>query len=463
VKDREQTFGRRELLTRLLAGAGAASLLARCGSLPPQCVPSADVPASGPFGAFDHLIVLMMENRSFDGMLGALRSDAAYPAAALVDGLRGDESNPDASGAAVTVFHQSLPEALNPAHDWDAARAQFDGGRNDGFVRAATVSPRANDVMSFYRREDLPISYALADQYTVCDRWFSSVMGPTWPNRFYLHAATSRGIRDNRPILASNAATIWDHLAARCRSAKNYYAGTMAWYSGGFLGKSTAGDEPLVPSPIEEFFRDARAGTLPDFSLIDPDFSTNDDHPPGDVRLGQAFLASVVSALGASPQWPRLLFLLVYDEHGGFYDHVPPGTVSDPDPAFRQLGFRVPAIAVGPMVRAGWVDSTPYEHVSVAATLASRFQIASLGPRMDAAHDVSPLIDPSQRTPPPRLPRLDLPATLVRQAAASTSSQPELEAMRSAVPRSHLDVRNAGARLAGWLRHAQELEVVRFV
>jgi phospholipase C len=474
VKDRRSApaIGRRELLLRLAAGAGAAGLLARCGLMPNQCVPEAAdagvTPARRLLGTVDHLVVLMMENRSFDGMLGALSLDAAYAGAAQVDGLRGNESNPDPAGASVSVFHQTSPEVLNPPHDWNSARAQLDGGHNDGFVRAASGSPRAVDVMAFYRRENLPVTYALADQYTVCDRWFSSVLGPTWPNRFYLHAATSRGIRDNSPVLASNAATIWDHLAQRCRTGKNYYAGTLAWYSGGFLGKSVAGDEPLVPSKIEEFFRDAQDGMLPDFALIDPDFGSGDDHPPRDMRLGQAFIASVVRALAASPQWPRLLFLLVYDEHGGFYDHVPPPTTADADTAFQQLGFRVPALAVGPMVRAGWVDSTPYEHVSVAATLAARFGIASLGRRMDAANDLSPLIDPMQLQgapplPPPALPRVDLPLQAVLPAATSFTSQPELEALRARVPRSHVDDRGVEERMATWLRRGQELGAVRLV
>jgi phospholipase C len=463
------TLDRRELLVRLALGAGAASLLTRCGLQPDQCLPAGDgTGASSALASVDHLVVLMMENRSFDHVLGGLCQDPAYAGAKLMDGLRGNESNPDAAGAPVSVFPQTQTEVLNPPHDWDSARLQFNGGRNDGFVRVAAGRPRAEDVMSFYRRQDLPITYALADQYTVCDRWFSSVMGPTWPNRFYLHAATSRGIRATQPIFASNAATIWDHLAARCRTGKNYYAGTLAWYSYAFLGKSVAGDEPLVPSKIEEFFRDARDGTLPEFALIDPDYMSGDDHPPCDLRLGQAFLASVVRALGASPQWPRLLFLLVYDEHGGFHDHVPPGTVPDEDPAFQQLGFRVPALAVGPMVRRSWVDSTPYEHVSIAATLGARFGIASLGKRMDAANDLSALVDPAQLQgapplPPPVLPPVDVPAAAVRAAASRRSREPELEAWRSRLRPSHLDLRSFEERTANWLRRGQELGAVRLV
>jgi phospholipase C len=142
--------------------------------------------------------------------------------------------------------------------------------------------------------------------------------------------------------------------------------------------------------------------------------------------------------------------------------------VVDDDPAFEQLGFRVPALAVGPMVRPSWVDSTPYEHVSVAATLGARFGIASLGKRMDAANDLSSVVDPAKiqgapPLPPPQLPSIVLPAAAVRAAASAPSSQPELEALRDRLPPSHLDLRSFEERTATWLRHGQELGAIRLV
>jgi phospholipase C len=243
-------------------------------------------------------------------------------------------------------------------------------------------------------------------------------MGPTWPNRFYLHAATSRGIRGNSPFLDGGPTTVWERLALSCRTYANYCAGAFPFYTSAFPGKALSGNDPLTPSPIERFFRDAQRGTLPEFALIDPAFHVNDDHAPANPVLGQAFVSSIYRALAASPQWPRSLLIITYDEHGGFFDHVPPPPAVDADPDFRQLGFRVPALVVGPRVRRGAVDSTIREHVSIARTLATRFGIGSLGPRMDAANDLSSCIDPllaaGPPPPPPEMPSVSIDARSLR-------------------------------------------------
>jgi phospholipase C len=238
---------------------------------------------------------VMMENRSFDHYLGALRLDRAYPGAALVDGLRGDESNPDPDGAQVPVYRMTERSVPTPPHQWEPARAQFDGGRNDGFVRAH-AGPHQHHVMGYYDRELLPLYYALADQFTVCDRWFSSVMGPTWPNRFYLHAATSQGVRTNAPLGFGGPPTIWQRLRQRCLPCTNYAAGGAPWYLAAFAAQTLGGDDAAVQADIEDFFRDARLGTLPSFALIEPDFLLNDDRPPHDVTLGQACVSSTCSS-----------------------------------------------------------------------------------------------------------------------------------------------------------------------
>ncbi len=359
-------------------------------------------------------------------------------------------------------------EALaSPPHDWDSAHAQFDAGKNDGFVRAY-AGPAEGQCMGYYVREHLPVLYSLADQYTVCDRWFSSVMGSTWPNRFYLHAATSLGIRGIQPIAVGGPPTLWDRMRERCLSCRNYSAGPLSWYSGGFAGKTLAGDNPTAK--IESFFSDAQAGTLPNFSLIDPDFHLNDDHPPRNIKFGQAFLASIYQALAASPQWSRSLLLIIYDEHGGFYDHVPPPQAVDDLPDFRQLGFRVPALVIGPTARRGAVDSTVREHVSVAATLATRFGIESLTPRMDAAADLSSCVDPTLAVrPPPTVPRVQVTAGEVAGVQVR-SSQPELDrlvlagqmlAVGSRSPAGGGAIRELAAPGAGAGRPASERERVR--
>jgi phospholipase C len=448
---------RRQALRGLGLGVGALAAGPGCFlDVPRSCAPPS---SAGP----DTIVVLMEENRSFDSYFGALALDRAYPAAASIDGLTGEESNPDSRGGRVPVFHQTSLVTADPPHDWDSAHLQFDGGRNDGFVRAIGDRP---DPMGYYTRDELPFYYRLADEYTVCDRWFSSVMGPTWPNRYYLHCATSRGKKDNVPFYEGGPPTIWEQLARACRSYRNYSAASIPWYVGAFVGRALSGADALTPVPIEEFFRDALAGTLPNFALIDPDFHVNDDHPPSSVAMAQAFVATIYQALAQSPQWPRCLFVIVYDEHGGFYDHVAPSMTADDDAQFRQLGFRVPALAIGPTVRRGAVCSTTLEHVSIARTLATRFGIASLGARMDAANDLSSCLDVAlaeRPRQPARVPRVELSLRAAR--APRSSSQPELEALARAarIPRHRIDPRSAEGRLASWLRQAQALDAVAVV
>src|SRR5262249_31341944 len=155
-----------------------------------------------------------------------------------------------------------------------------------------------------------------------------------------------------------------DRLKAKGLQGKNYNAGVAAFYAGGYLGKVLSGQNPVVK--LDEFFNDAKQGTLPPFAMIDPDFLTNDDHPSHDINLGQALMASIVQAVAQSPQWPRILLCITYDEHGGFFDHVPPPTATDEDAEFRQYGFRVPSLVIGGLVRAGQVNHTVFDHASVA-------------------------------------------------------------------------------------------------
>jgi phospholipase C len=407
----------------------------------------------------------MMENRSFDHLFGALAIDPDYPARDAVDGLNGTESNPDDNGGPVLV-HRS-PGILNhgPRHDWGAAHEAFGEGRNDGFVRI-NEGPDKLDAMAYHDRTELPLHYALADQYVVCDRWFSSVMGPTWPNRFFIHAGTSEGLTENKPII-DGPATIWEKLGKACWTSKAYAAGPVHWYYAGFRGRTIGGNDPMIAARIENFFQDARAGTLPNFSLIDPDFWSSDMHPPHSIALGEALLGSIVRSMQESPQWGRSMLIISYDEYGGFFDHVPPPTTVDPRPAFRQLGFRVPALVIGPTVRRGQVVSSTFEHVSIAATLRTRFGIESLGPRMDATADLSPCIDPELCGLPPgpvgKLPDVEVDRRRVMRASSRFTSQPGIDEAirRGRIPAHLIDPRPRDERLSSLLRHAEELGVAR--
>jgi phospholipase C len=367
-----------------------------------------------------------------------------------VAGLTGSEWNPAPDGSMVQVFRLDDFTVADPPHEWDACHQQWNGGANDGFVRANAGSDQAV-VMGYHVREQIPAMYALADGYALCDHWFASVMGPTWPNRFYLHGASSNGIQTNLPTIGFP--NVFSQLAQAGISARNYFH-DVAWSTGGYFkldGLAT----------IEQFFDDAAAGTLPQFSIIDPAYAgggANDDHPDHDVRRGQALIASVHNALARSPQWGRCLFVLTYDEHGGFYDHVPPPTTVDGREDFRQLGFRVPSIVAGPFVARGCAVSRQLDHVSVLATVSKRFALPPLNDRVAATTDLSVCIDPaflSDPQPPVELPPVELPRRPPPRRALDGTLRPlpraqcELSALadRGIIPR-HLDRRAEGEAIA---------------
>lgn len=403
----------------------AASIDARSIDAPVDAeidAPSAEVL----LGSVDTFVVLMMENRSFDHYFGALR---LLEGRNDVDGLTGSEANPAPDGALVGVHRLDNFTPADPPHGWDACHRQWNQGANDGFVREHEGSSQA-DVMGFHVRTHLPQLYALADQAALCDQWFSSVMGPTWPNRFYLHGATSHGNKSNLPAFGFRS--IFDVLSEHELTHKNYFH-DVAWATGGYF-KLTGN------APIEDFFDDAAAGQLPTFSIIDPQFfgnGANDDHPDHDIRLGQALIASVVNALGASPQWSRCMLVITYDEHGGFYDHVPPPTTSDEREDFRQLGFRVPSVVVGPTVRRGAVVGAKLEHVSVLKTLARRFDLPVLNERMMVASDLAACIDPAYLSSPQPAPVLP-PVTMSKAAVRARKTVAAHEELAAALDRMKL-------------------------
>lgn len=408
------------------------------------------------------IVVLCMENRSFDHYLGSLR---LLEGRTDIDGLLGTESNSTAANVAVPVHLLEDFTPADPPHGWDASHAQWNNGANDGFVREHAGSSEA-DVMGYHVRSQLPVTYALADAGVVCNRWFASCLGPTWPNRFYLHGATSRGMQSNLPVLGFTS--IFQRLAAANVDATNYFS-DVAWATGGYAKLTGL-------AQIERFFEDAAAGNLPPFSIIDPAFAgggANDDHPDHDIRLGQALIGSVVAALGQSPQWSRSLLVITYDEHGGFYDHVPPPETIDNDSEFRRLGFRVPSIVIGPTVRRGCAIEDVLEHSSVVATATRRFGLEPLNARAAAAGDLSPCIDPGRigdPLPPPVVPAMmiSLKELRLRQELARRTghvSHPELMRAIDAVrPPRALDRRGdtdaIARRVLAW---GERLGAVRIV
>lgn len=436
------------------------------GTSPPVDVPPSNDPeptlgSKELLAGIEHIVVLMMENRSFDHFLGALSSDAAYANKSTVDGLTGSESNPAPDGSSVAVFKMANFTPDDPPHGWDAAHAQFNEGKNDGFVKAHAGESQ-DEAMGYHDRSQIPLYYWFADNFAVCDAWFSSVMGPTWPNRFYLHATTSKGKKDNKPLFLAPK-TIWDALRDKNLSAKNYAAGVTTWALGGFPTKALDG----TSAPISQFFEAAKDGSLPSFSLIDPDYQASDDHPAHNILRGQAFVASVYKALAESPLWPKTLLVITYDENGGFYDHVPPPKTVDDDPEFTQLGFRVPAFVIGPTVKKGYVCKTQLEHCSIAATLKTRWDIDSLSTRMAATSDISDCIDPMKvkapAAPPAGMPQVAMTMKDALYDGVGASSQPMLDELVVKGIAPALDRRDPQARIASWLEDAVRLGAVRIV
>jgi phospholipase C len=427
-----------------------------------ECVDSGLAPEEL-LAPIDTIVVVMMENRSFDHYFGS----ATFREGLAANGLTGRETNPRIDGTPVQVFNLTNLQPADPPHGWASCHLQWNLGANDGFVIEHELEHPASyaEVMGYHVRSQVPIIYALADEYVLCDNWYASVMGPTWPNRFYMHAATSGGNTSNAP--AFGLTTIWDRLTEAGISHANYYS-DLAWAWGGFANPGVS-----YTSSIDQFFAAASTGTLPAFSIVDPNYGIlpggeggNDDHPDHDITLGQIFLASVYQALAQSPQWGRCLLIITYDEHGGFYDHVSPPTTVDERLEFQQLGFRVPSLVVGPFVKRGCVDSTQLEHVSVISTASRRFGLAPLNERANVTNDVSSAINPAYfdapREPAP-LPQLSVSVSQV--LARRGTGQVELRDMvaRGEIPlpadRRHP---NASHDVAlRMLEHASRLGVVK--
>src|SRR5208283_3501099 len=356
--------------------------------------------------ALKHVVCLMMENRSFDHMLGFLKS-ANYP----IEGLSGTESNLDANGASVAVTDDAIyfgDLTPDPGHShFDVMQQLFDGASaatvnpsNTGFVKnyGAITNNAGNShrIMKCFSRTSLPILSSLAQQFCVCDHWFSSVPGPTFPNRAFAHAATSIGRVDMSPIgYVGISKTLYELLDDNGISARVYYNDTtLAFTFPRLMLKMNS-----FFGTFQSFLDACENNSQPTYSFIEPRyntlgvedlfFSASDQHPDHDVEQGEKLIQQVFTAVWRNPDVRNsTLLVIIYDEHGGLYDHVPPmhrtvnpdgknwaGTPGNPDPPFdfTWLGVRVPAVLVSPYVQAGSIDSNVYDHTSLIATTAKLF------------------------------------------------------------------------------------------
>jgi phospholipase C len=416
-----------------LAGAGAAArFLAGCGDNNPHQA-----------GGISTVVAVMMENRSYDHYLGA-RALVGLPG----DGLAAGMGNPDGDRV-VEVYPEDVYCVPDPPHGWNASRVQFDGGTNDGFIRAYRDSQGAVPpyVMGYFDRGTLPITWGLADAYASCDRWFSSLLGPTWPNRMYFHSGQSGGLTQND--LPERGGIGWPSIHHRLSEAGvpwAYYYQDLPFVPL-FKGVEIEG---TIRRVSWDFFDDAAAGRLPSVCFVEPAFTANDDHPPHHPVLGQAFLASVYAALAASPQWDSCLMLVTYDEAGGFFDHVPPPLAVDDraDLGFDQLGFRVPVVVAGPYVKQGFVSSVVRDHTSLLAHLDRMFGLEPLTARSAAAADLGELIDTARLAARDPAPAAALPAVEIDESTIDDACY------RARQSPAHIDI----ARLADGGFFAPELD-----
>lgn len=358
----------------------------------------------------EHIVVVTMENRSFDHLLGW------HPAA---NGMQAGLAYPDESGALVPTAPLA-PDYMgcghpDPDHSWAGSRVSYADGAMDGFLLAGQNDAYA---IGYYGEADRPFFGALALEYTTFDNFFSATLGSTYPNRIFLHAAQTD--RLDNTLALSTLPTIWDRLAEHGVSARYYYSDvSFLWLWGGKY-------EPISAS-YEQFLADAAAGTLPAVSYVEPrllgeeEGLSGDDHPHADIRVGDAFLAETFRAVANGPDWDSTVFIVTYDEGGGFFDHVaPPRAVApntvDPDLVNGKalLGFRLPVVVASPFTRGGRaaprVDSTLFDNTSILKLIEWRWHLRPLTAR-DASHDVGNLVTALDlRHPDAALPPLPLPA-----------------------------------------------------
>jgi phospholipase C len=408
---------------KFLRGALGVSALAflESNKLAKAVVPRMALPDPTTSG-LDTIVITLMENRSVDHYLSSW-----YPAVNAGDGFAiSTASNPTklattggcptgeiavADATAVKAFHlEQHCQMPDPDHGWDGSRVEHNYGRMNGFVE------RSGDVaMGYYREADIPFLAWLVREYTTFSRYHCSVMGPTFPNRLYAMSAQGGTARNNAiptPPASDPRPTgyTWKTIFERLNEKNVSWAVYGSDVPQIALFFHLIYENPGKIRHITDYYVDAAAGLLPQVSFLDPAFFTygNDDHPARDIKFGQRYISDAFLALADGPQWAKSAFVLSYDEHGGFFDHVPPPRVPDLRADanhcddWGQLGFRVPTVIASPFSRRGFVDTSLYDHASILKMLEWRFGLDPLTPRDAVANNLADALDLSQT------PRVDL-------------------------------------------------------
>jgi phospholipase C len=412
----DEYLRRREFLQRTAATAGLATGLATV--LNPETLVAEAArrqrrkPLPSPRNMpIDTFVVLMMENRSFDHYLGWLPKADGRQA-----GLRyKDKDGKSHSTHALSGDFQGCAYS-DPDHSFDGGREELNNGKMDGFRRAGDNDDFA---IGYYHEKDIPFLPSAARAFTTYDRFFCSILASTFPNREYMHAAQSYGKVDNsipsegfHPPSGFQAGfpdtTIFAALKKKGIDGRYYYIDEPAAALWGAPGLARS-------NHVEEYYARCASGTLAPLSFVDPAFAnegggtSGDEHPHGDIRAGQAYMSDVVHAFMASPQWKNGVIFIVYDEWGGFFDHVRPPRVPDIrsnrdiNKDFGQMGFRIPAVAISPYVRRGHVNHGIFGFESIIKMIEYRFGVGPLTRRDAYAHNIARSFDFESK------PRLGLP------------------------------------------------------
>lgn len=438
--------------------------------------------ATADFSLIDHVFVLMLENHSFDHLLGFSNitgKDAETGNSTKINGLTGTENNSYQGNTYTVQSPADFSMPIDPAHEFSDTLWQLTGSNQpydvtkgyptinhagfvDNYVNSLSpgeghAADNFGEILKCFAPEQLPVLVTLAKSFAVCDNWFSSLPGPTWPNRFFVHAASSGGL-DHSPTTAEilewenlggvnfQNGTIFDQLREKYDYPYRLYRGDN-FLSDHFPNVSALkGINCLECHGMSNFTADLASGYNAIYTFIEPSYGDvlnntykggTSQHPLDDAAGGEALIKQVYDAIRNSPLWEKSLLIITWDEHGGFYDHVTPPKATPPGDQtihasmnqhgfnFTQYGVRVPAVVVSPLIPAGTIDHRLYDHSSIPKTLQELFSLTAITARDNAANSLFPLLlllDTPRTDAPLHLPNPAHP--VIAPAAVATSAAP---------------------------------------